>query len=63
MLITRIGYINEGSEILIEHENGYTTEFESGGWDTFQPLDRGIADDGRAESQPHKRHSGHRCCI
>jgi len=35
VLITRIGYINEGNEILIEHENGYTTELEAGGWEHF----------------------------
>ena len=35
VLITRVGYINEGSEILIEHENGYTTELEAGGWEHF----------------------------
>jgi len=33
--ITRIGYINEDSEIVIEHENGYTTELEPGVWEHF----------------------------
>ena len=33
--ITRIGYIHEDSEILIEHENGYQTELEAGGWEHF----------------------------
>ena len=40
VLITRIGYINEGSEIVIEHENGYTTELESGGWEHFSTAGR-----------------------
>jgi thiamine-monophosphate kinase len=35
VLITRIGYINQGSEIVVEHENGYTTELEAGGWEHF----------------------------
>ncbi|MGA2962156.1 MAG: thiamine-phosphate kinase [Candidatus Korobacteraceae bacterium] len=38
--ITRIGYINEGSEILIEHENGYTTELNPGGWEHFSTARR-----------------------
>lgn len=40
VLITRIGYINEGNEILIEHENGYTTELEAGGWEHFSSAGR-----------------------
>jgi thiamine-monophosphate kinase len=40
VLITRIGYINEGSEIVIEHENGYTTELETGGWEHFSTAGR-----------------------
>lgn len=40
VLITRIGYINEGNEILIEHENGYTTELETGGWEHFSTAGR-----------------------
>jgi len=40
VLITRIGYINEGSEIVIEHENGYTTELETGGWEHFSTTGR-----------------------
>ncbi len=38
--ITRIGYINEGAEIVIEHENGYTTELEAGGWEHFSTAKR-----------------------
>ena len=38
--ITRIGYINEGAEIVIEHENGYTTELEPGGWEHFSTARR-----------------------
>jgi thiamine-monophosphate kinase len=53
--ITRIGYINEGNEILVEHENGDTTELEPGGWEHFssaaskstQPARRGRAGTGR----------------
>ena len=53
--ITRIGYINEGSEILIEHPNGDTAELESGGWEHFsttasqsaQRVRRGAAPAGR----------------
>ena len=40
VLITRIGYINEGNEIVIEHENGYTTELEPGGWEHFSTAGR-----------------------
>ncbi len=38
--ITRIGYINEGHEIVIEHENGDTTELEAGGWEHFATAGR-----------------------
>ena len=40
VLITRIGYINQGSEILIEDENGNTTELEAGGWEHFSTARR-----------------------
>jgi thiamine-monophosphate kinase len=35
--LSLIGYITEGDEISIEHENGYTTELESRGWQHFTP--------------------------
>jgi thiamine-monophosphate kinase len=35
--LTLIGYINAGSEITIEHDNGYTTELEPEGWQYFTP--------------------------
>jgi len=35
--LTLIGYINAGSEITVEHENGYTTELEPEGWQYFTP--------------------------
>ncbi len=35
--ISHIGYITEGAEISIEHENGYTTELEPKGWQYFTP--------------------------
>jgi thiamine-monophosphate kinase len=33
--LSLIGYITEGDEISIEHENGYSTELESKGWQHF----------------------------
>jgi len=33
--LSLIGYITEGDEISIEHENGYTTELEPQGWQHF----------------------------
>lgn len=33
--LTLVGYVTEGSEITIEHENGYTTELEPEGWQYF----------------------------
>jgi thiamine-monophosphate kinase len=35
--ISLIGYITEGDEISIEHENGYITELEPEGWEHFHP--------------------------
>jgi thiamine-monophosphate kinase len=35
--LSLIGYITEGDEISIEHENGYTTELEALGWQHFTP--------------------------
>ncbi len=35
--LSLIGYIVEGDEISIEHENGYTTELEPLGWQHFTP--------------------------
>jgi thiamine-monophosphate kinase len=35
--LSLIGYITEGEEISIEHENGYTTELEPQGWQHFTP--------------------------
>ncbi|HVJ04637.1 MAG TPA: thiamine-phosphate kinase [Candidatus Saccharimonadales bacterium] len=35
--LSLIGYITEGNEISIEHENGYTTELEPKGWQYFTP--------------------------
>jgi thiamine-monophosphate kinase len=35
--LSLIGYIVEGDEISIEHENGYTTELEPRGWQHFTP--------------------------
>jgi thiamine-monophosphate kinase len=35
--LSLIGYIVEGTEISIEHENGYTTELEPEGWQHFTP--------------------------
>ncbi len=35
--LSLIGYIVEGDEISIEHENGYTTELEPEGWQHFTP--------------------------
>jgi thiamine-monophosphate kinase len=35
--LSLIGYITEGNEISIEHDNGYTTELESQGWQYFTP--------------------------
>jgi thiamine-monophosphate kinase len=35
--LSLIGYITEGEEIAIEHENGYTTELEAKGWQHFTP--------------------------
>lgn len=35
--LSLIGYITEGDEISIEHENGYTTELEPQGWQHFTP--------------------------
>ena len=35
--LSLIGYITEGNEISIEHENGYTTELEPRGWQHFAP--------------------------
>ncbi len=33
--LTLIGYITDGAEISLEHENGYTTELEPEGWEHF----------------------------
>lgn len=33
--LTRIGYINEEPGVFIDHENGYRTELEPGGWEHF----------------------------
>jgi thiamine-monophosphate kinase len=35
--LTLIGYVTDGSEITIEHENGYLTELEPEGWQYFTP--------------------------
>jgi len=35
--LSLIGYIVEGDEISIEHENGYITELEPEGWQYFTP--------------------------
>jgi thiamine-monophosphate kinase len=35
--LSLIGYITEGDEISIEHDNGYTTELEPLGWQHFTP--------------------------
>lgn len=35
--LSLIGYITEGDEISIEHDNGYTTELEPQGWEYFTP--------------------------
>jgi thiamine-monophosphate kinase len=35
--LSLIGYITEGDEISMEHENGYTTELEPLGWQYFTP--------------------------
>jgi thiamine-monophosphate kinase len=35
--LSLIGYITEGEEISIEHENGYVTELEPQGWQYFTP--------------------------
>ena len=35
--LSLIGYITEGDEISIEHENGYITELEPHGWQHFSP--------------------------
>lgn len=35
--LSLIGYITEGAEVTIEHENGYTTELEPQGWQYFIP--------------------------
>ena len=35
--LSLIGYMTEGDEISIEHENGYTTELEPQGWQYFTP--------------------------
>jgi len=35
--LSLIGYITEGDEISIEHDNGYTTELEPQGWQHFTP--------------------------
>jgi len=35
--LSLIGYITEGDEISIEHENGYITELEPQGWQHFTP--------------------------
>jgi thiamine-monophosphate kinase len=35
--LSLIGYITEGEEISIEHENGYITELEALGWQYFTP--------------------------
>jgi thiamine-monophosphate kinase len=35
--LSLIGYITEGDEISIEHENGYVTELEPQGWQHFTP--------------------------
>jgi thiamine-monophosphate kinase len=35
--LSLIGYITEGEEISIEHENGYVTELEPQGWQHFTP--------------------------
>jgi thiamine-monophosphate kinase len=35
--LSLIGYITEGEEVSIEHENGYTTELEAKGWQYFTP--------------------------
>ena len=62
VLITRVGYINEGSEILIEHENGYTTELEAGGWEHFSTARRRNRMMTARNAQPRQSDSGHRCC-
>jgi len=36
--LSLIGYIVEGDELSIEHENGYTTELEVKGWQYFTPV-------------------------
>ncbi len=33
--LTLIGYITEGEEVAIEHENGYITDLEPSGWEHF----------------------------
>jgi thiamine-monophosphate kinase len=35
--LSLVGYITEGDEISIEHENGYVTELEPQGWQHFTP--------------------------
>jgi len=35
--LSLIGYITEGDEISLEHENGYITELEAKGWQHFTP--------------------------
>lgn len=35
--LSLIGYLTDGSEIALEHENGYTTELEPHGWQHFSP--------------------------
>jgi thiamine-monophosphate kinase len=35
--LSLIGYITEGNEVSIEHENGYITELEPKGWQHFTP--------------------------
>lgn len=36
--LSLIGYITEGDEISIEHDNGYITELEPKGWQNFTPI-------------------------
>ena len=47
--LSLIGYITEGDEISIEHENGYITEFEPQGWQNFTP------DATRATKRPKRK--------
>jgi thiamine-monophosphate kinase len=48
--LSLIGYITEGDEISIEHDNGYITELEPKGWQHFTPAATGATKRAKTKS-------------